>query len=1117
MSATLGASYSRTPTGEQGTRLRSGVSHSQARLPAWKELVAVVAPSCCGKSTAAQTFGGYDLDEVVADASDSTLDTELDEMLACREDGLTQGRNDLMHRQNAIMLQRARRFFATVEPDCNPLVLYVHTAEMAAALDLEVLSVISLPINVVASSPRAKATSDYERRVLLKLVEEQTSANDEYSRRHGLEKSPCTSYEMVHSRIRSLLFGRGVLKMTPAAQAWLSALGPASSEEVVMNKAMAILRDRDNIRWLRASAARYLLGSLGEAAPHEAQQACNHPTWARIVHAAASASRNLSAGAVPSWTEAEWREQFPLGPGHAGFALCNVSDWLEMTGPAIHADGAYEWFRQVVQLGGTGVKYERLMCLLSFGDVLAYVVPQWQELVYRLPLGALPDSAFITIAKEVHGAVRSGLNYLGRELQVKDLTYFTYFDCLAGRIIGANDIEAEIEERTNPQKPKVFFQDGKWSQEEFDKRFREAVAVQCDSMARSMGKVLASLGDQVESFEEFLRHRRLWVKPGAVTGAPKADVYLKVPESKMKELSDVAEEVADMTIVVLKRVRLNKSALFEFPQFVELVQEALADYEPNAFSRYFWKMEPGKEGGRALYPCHLLHYVMVSHILYLVEKAQPMDNSRYPASAADQREDHWLWRESHDAAVHLMLDYANFNETHSRKHMQMMFKQQRAVFAQHHALTESLEQSFRWVEEAFERICIEHEGNLIAVSHGLWSGMRNTTNTNSLANPAYLRVIGEQVAVLTGISPLTSAQTGGDDVAAEARSLYEAVLILRCGGAMGFGFKASKQLIAYKYREFYRLFVDEHGVYGSLCRMFGSAFSGQWSNSVLAKFVEPAAKLLSVVEVARKAGRRARSLSFMEKVVTCAFRKWATDGEEQLAYNLVHGTKATGGLGIPTALGDVLELDGHAEPEERLEVVGAPAAASMELATKVTTEVSNLLAPECAVDVRQLAAQLSEGAFLSAVAQNRGPGVLRVSGSRRNPKLVRRKAIRAEEFPKASSNLFYRKLASAREWMQAMRRAGAKYASLSQAVKPKYRRLLAEKVCQEIPGAEAELVYFWKEELELYGCATYLLTEDYYADVVMLALQQHKCTSDTVSRKAAELAVGLANDGFMHY
>ncbi|WAO97409.1 RNA-dependent RNA polymerase [Setosphaeria turcica chrysovirus 1] len=1116
MSATLGASYSGTPTGEQGTRLTNSVSRSGQMLPAWKGLVAIVAPSCCGKSSLARLFGGYDMDDVVADSSDCKLDTELDEMLSCREDGLLQRKSELMHRQNALMLARARRFFATVEPDCNPLVLYVHTAELADALGLEVLTVLSLPQNVVAASKRARSTDAFERGILLGLVADQTAANEEYARRHSLAVDRCQSYEALTSRVRSLLFGRKIISSVSAGHRWLLELTSQAKEEYMLNRAMAVLRDRDNEKWVRASAARYLLGSLGDAAPHEAHQACNHATWARIVHATASATRGVRAGGVPAWSEDDWRERFPLGPGHAGFALCNVSDWLDMSGGAVEKDGAYEWFRQVIQLQGQDVKYERLMCLLAFGDVLAYVVPQWQELVYRLPLGALPTPEFISIAKEVHTAVRVGLNYLGRELEVKDLTYFTYFDCLAGRIVGANDIEAEIEERTNPQKPKVFFTNGKWSQEEFDKRFKEAVAVQCDSLAKSMGKVLANLGDQVESFEEFLRHRRLWVKPGAVTGAPKADIYLKVPESKMAELADVAEEVADMTIMVLRRVRLNKSALFEFPEFVQLVEDALQDYVPNAFSRYFWKMEPGKEGGRALYPCHLLHYVMVCHILYLIEKAEPMRNSRYPASATDQREDHWLWRESHDAAVHLMLDYANFNETHSREHMQQAFAQQRAVFAQHHALTESLERSFRWVEEAFERICVEHEGNLIAVSHGLWSGMRNTTNTNSITNPAYLRVIGQQVAELTGISPLESAQTGGDDVAAEARSLYEAVLVLRCGGAMGFGFKASKQLIAYRYREFYRLFVDKDGVYGSLCRMFGSAFSGQWSNSVLAKFVEPSAKLLSVVEVARKAGRRARSLSFMEKVAACAFRKWATDGEEELAYNLVHGTKATGGLGIPTALGDVLVLDGVPEPEERVRVVGAPSAASRELALKVHAEAAKLLAPECLLSVDEVAATLAEGAFLSAVAQNRGPGVLRVSGARRNPKVRKRKSVRAEEFPKATSRIFYDKLTRSREWLKAHQRAGARYSSLSQVVQPRFKRLLADRVCAGIPGAESALVYFWKEELELYGCATYLLTEDYYSEVVLLALQG-STTSDGVSRRAAEMAVGLAKDGFMHY
>jgi hypothetical protein len=1089
-------------------------------LKEWDGCVAIVLPTCSGKTTLALRFSGYDLDEIVADGSEDKLDEELDEMLYLRETALVSGDRRHFVEHNNLLFRRAARFFSTVRPDSNARVVYCHTAELAEALGLRVLCIYSLDEAVVANSQRMLSCDPQVRQLTLRLFREQAGANDAYATRHGLGLVRAGSYGILQSMVGSVLLREGVLGQSEVGNSFHALLDSVPSEEVLLNRSLAILRDTSNPAWVKACAARQLKLSMHETAPAEAHAAYNYPVWAEITHTIASQTRGKALSTVPDWSEDEWRAAFPLGPGNATFALCNVTDWVRLTGSAaLDAPHSWMWFKQLLSQANTRVNYERLLCFLVFGDIVEYVVPQHRELLNTYPMGLLDSVSFAAVAKKIHNTVRVGLNYLGVPIKVSDLTFFTYFDCLAGRVIGTENIEAEIEDRNRLNAPKVYYHNGRWSEAEFDRRLKASLDGGYAQLGIGFGSVLKNMGHLVDTFEHFMENRRRWVKPGSATGSPKADIYLRVPTAHAEALDEITKELGDMTVLVLKRVRLNKSALFEFREFVPLVKEALRDYVPNAFTKHFFKHEPGKFESRALFPSHLMHYIMVSHVLHLAEKGGEIDNTRLTSGPEIQREDHWMWRECHDTSVHLMLDYANFNETHEVKHMKMCIDGLRTIYAQHHALSADLEFAIGWVVESFDRIVLEHGDQLVLLAHGLLSGMRCTSFVNSILNRGYIHVIGEQVGDFTGVPMFVEHQSGGDDVAAEARTAYEVALALRVGKAMGFVFKDIKQLVSYKYREFFRLFVAEDGVYGSLCRMLGSALSGQWSNSILPKFIEPAAKLGSVIEIARKAGRRARSITFMEKVAACAFEKWATDKEGHIAHYHIHGTTETGGLGIPTAQGDIYELDGVPETEETIEPVGVPTDASRHLAADMVADAAKLVGPDSTVDVGRLASQLAVGAFTSSIAQSRGPSVLRVRGARVDRKPVRIKSIREADFatePLTSSE-FQAGIHTRSLWLRANKRAGSRYAAISQAVAPKHRRALASAICRETPGSDPDVIYYWKAELQLYGCATYLLTEDYYEDVVLLSLGCGELSSDAVSRQAARYAIGLSRDGYMYY
>ncbi|KAE8348079.1 viral RNA-directed RNA-polymerase-domain-containing protein [Aspergillus coremiiformis] len=1117
--ATLGASYGKRGPGAYGTQLRRRAVSITSR-PVWATLKAIVLPVCSGKTTLANVFGGYDIDDVVADSSLLKSDTELEEMLNLRWEGMVLDSRAAMLKSNEMFLNRAARFFELVDPDCNMRVLYLHTAEMANALGVEVIGSFALPEEVVAQACRRRHQHDDNGEAMLRASLEQAAANKAYAIRHGqvAQRAVC-SYDVLLSRVEGVLRANACFVSDGEAEGYLSKAKRIQGEKERLDLAWRELKSGTN-DWVKAAAARAVRLSMLDAAPKEAHAAHNHPIWARVVHAVHSAAAPVNTASWRTRSEEQWRQHHAFGPGSGAFAFCNISDWLAHT-PESHLQDPerYQWFKQLIQLGD--VKYERALCTLVFDDVLDYVIPQHAKMAYRLRLGAVSDVHYVEIAKEIHNGVTLGCNYLGVPLETRMLGFFMYFDCLAGRLFGDQNLDEEVADRTGPEDVKRYFANGRWSTAEFDRRFGEAVSDSYSCIAATLSSSVRRLAEHVDDFDDFLRYRRTWVRPGAASGAPKADVYLKVPKDRLDDGEEIAAELGDMVVMVLKRVRLNESALFEFPEFVNMVKDALRDYVPNSYTRMFWKHEPGKPVARALYPANLLHYVVVSYVLHLAEKGGEIPGTRLNAGGDAQRVDHWLWRETHNFSLRLMLDYTNFNETHTVPHMQQVMLGLKESYLRTNALSSDLRWAIDWVCESFQKIVFEYEGQEVLFGHGLLSGWRCTTWINSIANRAYLQVIGQQVMSITGQPTFHTFQSGGDDVAAQAEDLYYACVIMRVGMAMGFTFKAVKQMLGQRYSEFYRLIIAPEGVFGSLPRMLGSALSGQWSNSVIAKMVEPAAKLNSVIEIARKAGRRSQlNMAFMEKMAVVAFDKWATDEEAKLAHEYIHGTKETGGLGIPTVHGDVYELYGTREPDVEMTIIGVPDDASRFAADRLVAEAADIVGAENVVPASRLAQKMAQGAFQGAVTQNLGLKMGKLTRNvRKNKRLrvINVKQIRASEFPGATSSMYAAMSETLRIKKQRLSRAGRRYDQLSEAVNHRSRLKLASQIAEECM-CDYRLLFFWKEELTMYGCSTYLLTEDYYEDIMLLSLlMASELTSEHVSRVAASLAVGISNDGYMYY
>nr|CBY84993.1 RNA dependent RNA polymerase [Tolypocladium cylindrosporum virus 2] len=1117
--ATMGASYIGEPSGA-GTLL---MPNERERIGVGKlHMHAVVLPVLCGKSLMCHKFSGYDIDDIVVNEEAFKCDQEWEEMIDARERGYFGGDNSGYLTSNRIMLRRARRFFDLFVGDGNAPVLYVQTAEMAEALGAEIIYVGSVARGVAAATPRYQALSDEEQRLMLKLLIEQDNANEVYCARHGLQYDGISNgYEVQAQRVSERLRRCGLNALTSASQDALDRLYLETSFRGRLNQSCAIACNAELTGWVRAVAAREAQVLVGAALPQGAGQVHNHVRWARVIHALEQHALAVVPGPKPVRTR--WSEKFPYGPGNAKFALAKIGDFLESVSERDYQNG-YAWFRQL--LNRDDCSYERALCHLIMGDVWCYVAPELKPLVESLRIGGLAPLVFAEVCKGIHTLVRDTKSMLGAALNTHGLALCTYFDCLAGRYFGEGDIEKEIHDRTVSLEPRHFIMpDGSKSEAEFDMRFKNAVADVLHSTLVDGGARILRASKITKSFDTFLEHRKAWVRPGSVTGSPKTDVYIKVVGDREMGIREVADDLHMMGTYVLSRVRLNKAATFEFEKFPELVRDCIGDYVPNSFTRHFIKNEIAKVKGRALFPSHVVHYIVGTYVLQLLMKAAPIEHARLIPDEATPRDEHWMWMEARDFTVGLMLDYDDFNESHEIRDMQMIINSLKGVYRRAGALSPDLSAMIDWVVEAYEKMVFEFDGKQYHFLHGMLSGQAPTSMINTVINTANKRVIREQIFALFGESVMTKRTSGGDDVAAETYDVFQAAMIVKVGEMMGFAFSTHKQLISTSDYEFFRLFVSAEGVYGSLPRVLGSLCSGQWSNSVKAKFIDPASKLNSVVEMARKAARRAKgNITFLEKLCNAAFRKWATFGEHELVDGYVHGPRNKGGLGVPMADGSIYDIEPiPVDDTPPVELLGLPDSASRVVAKEQISDAKGIVGESGVVAEDQLAQKMAGQVFRGNIAAMEGAMVGQILSDARVPPTVVNitgvKSIRREHYDRHGHDVhvFRRDYARLKHRTDALKNAGARYDALAAAVKPGYRRRLAHVVGLTY-AVDGDLLYYWKENLTLFGCGTYLLTEDYYNAVQLMALVTAPGYSDNeISERLAYYATALANSNMMNY
>nr|WLD47645.1 RNA-dependent RNA polymerase [Betachrysovirus sp.] len=1132
--STFSASYSGTTVHRQATLdYTSGEVEDFEKLAAWDSAIAVVAPVCHGKSTLASHFGGYDADDLVADEGlGREEDPEWEEYCAHLPAPGEQQTQHALQEANRIWFRRLQRFFSICVPDSNAPVVYVHTLEYAHKLRLNVKLVLEIDLGAISESERFADMTTTDAEQYLESIRRQQSANREFAVRHGYSRPRyCPSYTDAYYAAKRVVERDCSEHLRP--NFYTEHISPqlASADPVVslINKCTTVLSTNAFGKYEKAIAARAMSNLYQEAALDVTHQHHNHARWASEIHRVATPAyyanlKTFLTNREPIKADEETiRAAFPIAAGTPKFAVVHVSDWLKRDTTEYNG---LAWSTQLLTTqrhgNASACSYERLLSTMMYDKILEDnpKYAKMRDASRRLKLGLLPASEFAKRSSACHNLIRISGTVFGEVMPESQIGLLTYWSSLAGRSQEEVDIEKEAAERAVMSAPKRYYSKalGRWSGEEFDARLHRAIVHGFSETTTEISDKIYDIAEWATDFDEFLKHRKQWVKSGSATGAPKTDLYLAVPAEYRNMVSEVAESVAEgvsLTLHRVRRLRLNKSATFEFPEFVQIVKDALRDYKPNSFTRYFTKKEVGRAKPRSLYPSTLMHYIVCCFVLTLVEKGSPAKGTRQQARSDQQRKDHWLWVETYDRVTALMMDYVSFNEQHENKHLKDLINSLKGWYSQFGLLTTDMKWAIDWVQESFDNIVLEVGDKHYQFMNGLLSGWRMTSFGNSWLNKAYMAVIKEQVLELSGRVVLEHAQSGGDDVMALETSLSNAHITLNIGQAMGFSFKAIKQLISNKYREFFRLFATGSGVYGSVCRIIGSAASGQWSNSVVGTLVEPSVKFASVIDVMAKIMRRSDfPLAFGECMTACMYDKWARIEDKRMTVAVLHGTVASGGRGIPTADGTMYELGGMKIMAPRQSVVklhGVPHDASdvavetMRQAARSYVDESELL------PAGTVAVGMANKVFHSALAQAQGIGVAQlavpsdVEYYQQQPSITK---VLTQGPVNDRRYRFWDKFRELDNKLSSAKRAEAKLSSIEQVLSTAGYNKALDSIALEC-GVEAARLRN-KMDWTLYGYARVALTEDYYDDVVWLATL---CADDESNMNyiAAAFATDLSN------
>nr|pir RNA-directed RNA polymerase (EC 2.7.7.48) - white button mushroom virus 1 [White button mushroom virus 1]CAA64144.1 RNA-dependent RNA polymerase [Agaricus bisporus virus 1] len=1073
-------------------------------------------------------LSGYDSDQIIGWAEDiPNFDVEYACISHTRAKAVVG--EDIAH--NLSCYSRLRTALSNINPDDNAPFIFVQTCELAEAIGVQIAMVLIVKEGIIQQTDRYKSLSREEQKTLKHVHDVQNNHNKLWVEKYKYTHRVVLSYNDIYHKVKGLYISVGCVKSSFGTDDVLSGIDEYTYDaREKVNEVSNLLKESKHPA-TKAVCARYLQQNFQAAAPDYANASCSHVAWSRWVNAVKSHVRTESAhyptnNMVMAMCDEEYViENFPHQAGSDKFAACHISTVIKD-----HMDklkkptNGRPVFVQTACLIGSVLKNKDIQC--SYEKLLSFILYEmflyttdvemhklWSSVVYS----PVDKDTFFLCAEYAHARIRTSGTYLGIKLTGRptDVIYvvsamFSLVECMAKRIWHKSlTIVLLIGRRRGSGLMECL------SEEEYNIRFNNAILNCYSHMTTGYSAKFGRLANDVESFKSFMQLR----KPGhsQVPGNRCTKVIIRLTEH-MAEL-DADPSAGELLTDPIDRIqlRLNKSTLLNFLPVVEAVEAAWRNYDPNSFTGVFWKHEVGKNASRSLWPAHLVHYVLVSMILHLIDKSGEIPGSRNNAPSDRQLKDHWMWSECQDF-VPLMMDYANFNEQHSIEAMKATIQPLRDVYAKAGVLSKDLADAIDWVVKSFDQICaIDENGDLRRFTHGLLSGWRCTAYINNLINIAQYEVGRQQLHEFFGMSSSYQFDTGGDDGCADEKDLVTAYSLLRSMTAMGFEFKDIKQLISSGTHEFFRLLITPEGVFGSVIRMLASAASGQWSNSVRAKLVDPLSKMTSIMDIKHKLWRRSGyNDDWAEQLQHYMSLKWVDPESPKDLTNFVHGQKSTGGfLGIPDCQGRLYELASVSgiEKPSKIELRSFPHDASEQLLNKLAPDIEQMVGADQMEDMERIAVNMSKMVFVGNVASGFSPAIASKMVESTNLRKVRAKRTGRVFAVDNTSPLTIDDVRKDLDlWyptIEDIKKVIGDYSSMSLLTKPtSHETLLMKLSVKHNVKLYSRLHYMLMAEPDITGLGPILATEDYYKDLLILSfLTAEKLNARGVSQKFSDYAV----------
>jgi hypothetical protein len=225
--------------------------------------------------------------------------------------------------------------------------------------------------------------------------------------------------------------------------------------------------------------------------------------------------------------------------------------------------------------------------------------------------------------------------------------------------------------------------------------------------------------------------------------------------------------------------------------------------------------------------------------------------------------------------VHMMMDYDDFNSTHSLASMKTVVRTlcEKVGYVGEEAARLHASISNWWILAG---------GKHHLVTGTLMSGHRMTSFINSVLNRAYLLIAAPLLARCRSMHV-------GDDVYVAAPNLETAAAMMADISHSGLAMNPLKQSIGFVSAEFLRVATGKRASYGYYCRALASVISGSWTSSTVLTSRE---RLTSMVATAWTLCNRAGSQSPADLMVSALVR-W-TKIARSTASGLLRGDYALG-------------------------------------------------------------------------------------------------------------------------------------------------------------------------------------------------------------------------------